>query len=118
MMLETRGKPISTPFSSPFPAPNNTVSMKMPQNTPNAVSAVRSLCRLNVLKISCHFSTSIMRLLRAHRFDGRDLRGPQRRHEPRDQADADEQRDSGHRHAEVHFGIREVSSLHPGLAHG
>ena len=31
----------------------------MPQNTPNAVSAVRSLCRRSVLKISCHFSMSM-----------------------------------------------------------
>jgi len=33
--------------------------MKMPQNTPKAVSDVRSLCRLSVLNISRHLSMSM-----------------------------------------------------------
>src|SRR5262245_54249315 len=37
----------------PRPAPNNSTSMKMPQNTPNAVSTVRSLFWRSVKRISC-----------------------------------------------------------------
>ena len=43
----------SKAFKSPFPAPNNTMSMKMPHATANPVSAVRSLLRLMVPYISC-----------------------------------------------------------------
>src|SRR6478609_5900287 len=116
MKLEVRGKPSFTPFSKPLPEPSNTVSMKMPQNTPNAVSDVRSLCRLSVLKISCHFSMSMntAALLRPHRFDRRDPGSAQRRHEPGDDAHTDQQRDGGHRHLEVHLGIHEIRHLRPG----
>src|SRR5688500_9415578 len=119
MKFEMRGKPSFTPFSNPFPDPSNTVSMKMPQNTPNAVSAVRNLCWLSVLKISRHFSTSMNMaapLFRAHRFDGRDLRGAKRRHETRQHSDADQERDRSHRHLEVHFRIHEIRHLRAGLA--
>src|SRR6185295_3061333 len=112
-VLVLRGNPSATPISSPLPMPNSTVSMKMPQKTPKAVSAVRSLCRLSVLKISCHFSMSIMAVpsLRLHRFGGCDLRGAQRRHEPGEHADADQQHDGGDRQPEVDFGIQEVRQL-------
>src|SRR5690606_27492753 len=109
--FEMRGKPTSTPFSSPLPAPSSTVSMKMPQNTPNAVNTVRSLCRASVLKISCHFSMSNMALLGAHRFDGRDLRGAHGRREPREDSDADEEQERGDRDLEVHFRVHEVRQL-------
>src|SRR6476620_7384983 len=103
MKLEVRGKPSFTPFSKPLPEPSNTVSMKMPQNTPKAVSAVRSLCRLSVLNISRHLSMSMnmVNLLRPHRFDGRDLRGAQGGHEAGEHTHADQQRDGRHRKLEV-----------------
>ena len=109
-----RGKPLSTPFARPLPAPNNTVSMKMPQNTPNAVSAVRSLCRRSVLKISRHFSRSIIR--HRHRFGGSDLRGVQRRHEAREHAHGDEQHQRRDRGAEIERRIHEVRHLRAGAA--
>src|SRR5688572_16815130 len=45
------------PFCMPRPAPNNSTSMKMPQNTPNAVSTVRSLFWRSVKRISCRPSS-------------------------------------------------------------
>ncbi len=88
----------------------------MPQNTPNAVSAVRSLCRLSVLKISCHFSTSMnmadhsariasMGVIFAARSAGM---SPASMPTPTSSADG------GHRHLEVHFGIHEVRHLRAG----
>src|SRR5512138_1084068 len=112
-----RGKPSSTPFSSPLPAPMSTVSMKMPQNTPNAVNAVRSLCCPSVLKISCHFSTSIMASsVGSHGFGRSDLCGAHRWREPSENTDADQQQDRGDRDLEVHFGIHEVRHLRAGAA--
>src|SRR6476469_1742788 len=105
MKLEVRGKPSFTPFSKPLPEPSNPVSMTTPQNTPKPVSDVRSLCRLRVLKISCHLSMSMnmVNLLRPHRFDRRYLRGTQGGHETRGHAHADQQRDGRHRELSVHF---------------
>src|SRR6185295_11215134 len=101
MKFETRGKPSITPFSNPLPEPNNTVSMKMPQNTPNAVSDVRSLCWLSVLKISRHFSRSMsIGSVRSHRG-----------HESGENAHSHQQRDGGHGYLEVHFRIHEVRHL-------
>src|SRR6187402_3100519 len=118
MKLEIRGKPSLTPFSKPLPEPSNTVSMKMPQKTPKAVSAVRSLCRLSVLNISRHLSMSMnmVNLLRPHRFDRRDLRSPQGGHETCEHAHAHQQRDGCHRELEVHFGIHEIRHLCPGAS--
>jgi hypothetical protein len=38
-----------------LPAPSSTTSIKMPQNTPNAVRNVLSLCLLTVAYISVHY---------------------------------------------------------------
>src|SRR5690606_16016652 len=102
-----------TPFSSPLPAPISTVNMKMPQKTPNAVNAVRSLCCRSVLKISCHFSmsSSTAGLLRPHRFDRRDLRSAHGGCETGKNADRDQQHDRGDRNSEVDLGIHKVRHL-------
>ena len=61
MMKSSTSEPKSsyTPFCMPRPAPSNSTSMKMPQNTPNAVSTVRSLFCRNVNSISCRPSSMI-----------------------------------------------------------
>ena len=48
-----------TPFCMPRPAPSSRMSMKMPQNTPNAVSSVRSLFCRSVKRISCRPSSMV-----------------------------------------------------------
>ena len=48
--------------SSPLPPPMSSTSMKMPQNTPNAVSSVRVLFLVSESYISPHWSLS-MRIL-------------------------------------------------------
>ena len=60
-----------TPFCMPRPAPSSRMSMKMPQNTPNAVSSVRSLFCRSVKRISCRPSSmaqaaSCERVRRSH----------------------------------------------------
>src|SRR6266481_2126714 len=113
--LATRGKPSLTPFSRPLPAPNSTVSMKIPQKTPKAVRLVRTLCWLRVLKISCHLSTSmsmtVRRLLRAHGFGRCDLRGPQGRRQSREQAHPQQQEYGGDRDLEIDLGIQKIGQF-------
>jgi hypothetical protein len=50
--------PDMTPFSKPFPEPDMTTNMNIPQNTPNAVSTLRILFRVIVIHISCQRSMS------------------------------------------------------------
>ena len=45
LLVAPSEKPRLTPFRRPLPEPSITMSMKMPQKTPKAVSAVRSLLR-------------------------------------------------------------------------
>jgi hypothetical protein len=49
LFVALREKSFLTPFSSPLPDPSITISMKMPQNTPNAVRNVLSLLPLSTL---------------------------------------------------------------------
>src|ERR1035437_6630419 len=70
------------PFSSPLPAPNKIVSIRMPQKTPKAVKMLRTLLRAMVCQISCHLSRSniigVFLLFGAHglnRFDSNSLSG-------------------------------------------
>ncbi len=52
--------PRRTPSRRPWPKPSITISMKMPQNTPQAVNAARRRLRRSVPQISCQRSTSII----------------------------------------------------------
>jgi hypothetical protein len=54
LLLAVFLKSSMAPFSRPFPEPLITTSMKIPQNTPNTVRAVRSLLALSTWRISRH----------------------------------------------------------------
>src|SRR5690554_7261812 len=51
-------KPAMMPLTRPLPAPVMVISIKMPQKTPKAVNALRSLFCLIAENISCHLSLS------------------------------------------------------------
>jgi hypothetical protein len=46
------------PSRNPFPEPDMTINMKIPQNTPKAVKMLRILLRVMVIQISCQRSMS------------------------------------------------------------
>jgi hypothetical protein len=52
LFVALSAKPWLTPFSSPAPEPSMIISIRIPQNTPNAVKNVRILLAPSAVRIS------------------------------------------------------------------